>query len=300
MCRMTAKRIAAVAGVAGVCLLAVACATSTADAPTPADTESPRVEAVATTPTPTLRPGQTETLALDALSPAAAEMARGLRQSVGVAVYVPSQRRLYQYNAEPQFVLESVVKVPIMLTLLDRSIAQKKPLTADESYLLHRMIEESDNDATTALWIDLGGAPAVQAFLDSAGIDGATIDKEDWGDSEMSAEAGARLLGKLITGEILDAPNRALAMQLMSAVDPAQSWGAVVAATFEGEAGVKNGWYPEPSGWVLTSIGYAEPENGAPDYAIAIFTSGWYRYDEGVQAVEQIASLINTRLLFGE
>jgi hypothetical protein len=51
---------------------------------------------------------------------------------------------------------------------------------------------------------------------------------------------------------------------------------------------------------VLTSIGYAEPENGAPDYAIAIFTSGWYQFEDGVRAVEQIASLINTRLLFGQ
>jgi beta-lactamase class A len=284
--------------VAGAGLLVAACGTSTtADAPTAPVFEPSAVAGTTTvTPSPTLRPGQLETLALDALSPAAADLARGLgnRIGIGIAVYVPSERRIYQYNAEPLFGIASVVKAPIMLTVMDRAIDEGRSLTADESALVQAMIVESDNDATTALWNLLGGALAVQEFLESNGIHGALIDAKDWGDSKMSAESAARLLGKLLNGEILDAPNRALAMQLMSHVDPVQDWGAVVAGEFEGQTGVKNGWYPEPAGWVLGSVGYVVPDGAGPIYTVAIFTNGWLYFNEGVHALEAVAGLIST------
>jgi hypothetical protein len=282
----------------GCCLLAAACGSNTtAGVPTNPEVEPSVVVAAASiAPSPTLRPGQLETLALDALSPGAADMARGLGGGFGIAVYVPSERRIYQYNAEPMFGIASVVKVPIMLTVMNRAIDEGRPLTADESALIQVMIVESDNEATTALWNAIGGAPAVQEFLESNGIRGALIDTRDWGDSKMSAESGARLLGKLMNGEILDAANRALAMQLMSSVDPVQDWGAVVAGEFEGQTGVKNGWYPEAAGWVLGSVGYVVPDGSGPTYTVAIFTSGWLYFHEGVNSLEGIAGLISTAL----
>ena len=280
------------------CLLAVACGSdTTADAPATHTIEQSAVtQASVDTPTPTLGPGQLETLALDALSPGAADMARGLGNVIGIAVYVPAERRIYQYNAEPRFGIASVVKVPIMLTVMDRAIDEGRPLTAGESALLAAMIVESDNEATTALWNAIGGAPAVQGFLEANGIRGALIDVRDWGDSKMSAESAARLLGKLLNGEILNAPNRALAMQLMSHVDPVQDWGAVVAGAFEGETGVKNGWYPEYDGWVLASVGYVVPSGRGPVFTVAIFTSGWLYFHDGVNSIESIAGLINTAI----
>lgn len=292
------RRVAAFLLVFGAGGLVAACgASTTADAPAaPAIKPSAVAGATTVTPSPTLRPGQLETLALDALSPGAADLARGLGNGIGIAVYVPSQRRIYQYNAEPMFGIASVVKAPIMLTVMDRAIDEGRSLTADESALVQAMIVESDNDATTALWNAIGGAPAVQEFLESNGIHGALIDAKDWGDSKMSAESAARLLGKLLNGEILDAPNRALAMQLMSHVDPVQDWGAVVAGEFEGQTGVKNGWYPEPAGWVLGSVGYVVPDGAGPIYTVAIFTNGWLYFNEGVHALEAVAGLISTAL----
>lgn len=289
------RRVAALLLVVGAGLLVAACgASTTADAPTaPSSEPSVVAEAATDTPAPTLRPGQLETLALDALSPAAADMARGFGGGFGIAVYVPAERRIYQYNAEPWFGIASVAKVPIMLTVMDRAIGEGRPLTTDESALLAAMIVESDNEATTALWNLLGGATPVQGFLESNGIRGALIDAQDWGDSKMSAESAARLLGKLLNGEILDAPNRTLAMQLLSQVDPAQDWGAVVAGEFVGETGVKNGWYPEYDGWVLASVGYVVPDDG-PTYTIAVFTSGWLNFNEGVNSLEGIAGMIST------
>lgn len=300
MCRVTRAGPVPLIALAGLCLLAGACfSATTAEAPTSAASAAPAVPVASTAPLPTMTaepPASAGTLAhlpLSLLSPSAAEEADKLGENVGIAVYYPGEGRIYEYNARVQFELVSVVKVPVLLTLLDRAATEHRRLTEDETRLATKMIEESDNDATTALWVKLGGAKTVQRFLDNAGITGASIDPDDWGDSTMSASAGAGLLARLIEGEILDAPGRAFAMQLMERVDPAQSWGATVSSSFTAETGTKNGWYPEDDGWVLNSFGYALPDDGSPEYTIAIFSRGHPSYADGIHSLEVIASLIN-------
>lgn len=293
-------RFSALMAIAGFCLIATACGTSDATAPTPSPTAAGASAVPATgssSPTPTLRPGQVEALPLDVLSTGAATLARELGRSIGIAVYVPSQQRIYQYNAEPEFPMASVVKLPIMLTVMDRAIADGRTITDAEESLITAMITESDNDATTELWNMIGGSVAVTAFLERAGIVGATIDAKDWGESDMSPVAGARLTGKLLTGEILDEDHRAFALELLTHIDPSQDWGAVVAGAWEGQAGVKNGWYPEYEGWVLASVGYVIPEDDRPQFSIAIFTDDWDSFGEGVAKLESIAGLLNNAVL---
>lgn len=306
---MTGPRRIAVGWLACLCLLAAACLeVSTAQAPTPDPAEdstpapasqpplgnaAPMPEQIIATPLGAETAPAVTHLPLSLLAPSAAEAAGELGENVGIAVYYPSEGRIYEYNAQAQFELVSVVKVPIMLTLLDKAIAERRQLTADETALVTAMIRESDNDATTALWYELGGAKTVQRFLDSAGVSGATIDPHDWGDSVMPAAAGAELLGKLVEGQILDASSRQFAMRLMSEVDPSQDWGAVTVSSFAAETGVKNGWYPEHDGWVLNSFGYALPDDASPEYTIAIFSRGHATFGQGRQAIEELASLIH-------
>ncbi len=135
------------------------------------------------------------------------------------------------------------------------------------------------------------------AFLERQGIVGFTIDSKDWGESDMSPAAAARLLGKLLTGEVLDDDHRAFALELLTHVDPSQDWGAVVAGAWEGQAGVKNGWYPEYEGWVLASAGYVVPDDERPSFTIAIFTDHWDSFGEGVSKLESIAGLLNNAVL---
>lgn len=294
---MTARSVAILVTFAW-CTLVVACSTSKADAPTTSPTVAGASEAPASaSPTPTLRPGQVEVLALDALSPAAAGLARKLGDRVGVAVYVPAQNRMYQYNAEPEFPIASVVKVPIMLAVMDRAVRKGEAISQLESDLISAMITQSDNDATTELWNMIGGAPAVEDFLRRSGITGATIDRMDWGESAMSAQSAARLMGMLIEGQALDQPHREYALELLTHIDPTQDWGAVTVGQQHGEAGVKNGWYPEYEGWVLASTGYVLPEDGRPAFTIAVFTDGWDSFSTGVGELESIAGLISNTLL---
>ncbi len=204
---------------------------------------------------------------------------------------VPSQGVVYEINGDAQFEVASVAKLPIMLTLLDQTISEGRQLTDDEQYELTQMITLSDNDAADWLWNDVGGAEPVTEFLQTAGIGDAVIDPNLWGSSTLSPIDAAALTADLVGGTILDEPNRALAMELLSSVDSSQAWGAVAAAP-AGETGVKNGWYPEDDGWVLNSTGFVRDAGSGLGYTFAIFTYGQADYYDGIQTIEKIGQEI--------
>jgi hypothetical protein len=233
---------------------------------------------------------------LGVLSQVAAETA-DQTGGIGVAVIVPSLGVAYELNGDAQFKTESVVKVPIMLTLLDQAISDGRQLTDDERYELALMITESDNDAANWLYEDVGGGAGVTAFLESAGIDDAAIDPADWGDSALSPMDAATLMTELIGGTILDAPSRELAMDLLGSVDPLQAWGAVLLASGAGETGVKNGWYPEFDGWVLNSAGFVKDADGVPPYTIAVFSDGQPDFYAGIRTIEMIGRQVHQALV---
>src|SRR2546423_10576728 len=120
------------------------------------------------------------------------------------------------------------------------------------------MITESDNDATSQLWERIGRGQAVSSYLRSVGVAGFTPDPAtSWGASFASARAMAAILGKLLSGEILDAPSRALALRMLDAVVPEQRWG--VSAGIDAGGGdrgdLQNGWYSGGEGWRVKSVG---------------------------------------------
>src|SRR2546430_13806228 len=88
------------------------------------------------------------------------------------------------------------------------------------------MVTESDNDATWQLWERIGRGQAVSSYLRGVGVAGFTPDPgTSWGASFASARAMAAILGKLLNGDILDPPSRALAFRMLDAVVPEQRWG---------------------------------------------------------------------------
>ena len=61
----------------------------------------------------------------------------------------------------------SIVKVDILETLLSQ---RPDGLTASDQELAQQMIEDSDNDAATSLWDDVGGAAGIGAYNAQAGL----------------------------------------------------------------------------------------------------------------------------------
>ena len=269
-----------------------------------------------TAPTPTALPEPTPTpepqptgaappielteMPLRELSEDAAEYAASLHAPVGIAVVIPGESTVYTANGDELFHMASVVKVPIMLTVMNSAIQEDRALTDYEIRLMESMITLSDNDAATALWHDVGGAVAVETFLNSAGAGAIEMNSDHWGASFASAQEVASLLARLIGGEILEEASRALAMDLMSGVDPFQRWGITSGLDerepVEATVGVKNGWYPAYDGWWVNSVGFVLPSDDRPAYTIAILSDQWLTLDFGVQTIEVIAQMINAEL----
>ena len=268
--------------------------------PTPAPTLRPTEAPLPSrTPQPSVPPagGALADHALSALSDPAARAADSRPPVWGVAVAVPSSGSVYVANADVQVPTASVVKVLILLTVLERARQEQRPATEQELALLWPKITESDNDATSALWDDLGGGQAVASYVRSIGVTGFTPDPgSSWGVSFVSARAMATVLGKLLAGDILDPASRALALRMLDGVIPEQRWGVTAgldAAT--DQVGLKNGWYPGDEGWRVNSVGIIRPKAGAP-YAIAIVTDARPTWREGIEAIESISAQVNLQL----
>jgi hypothetical protein len=247
---------------------------------------------------PSTKSGALTQLPIEALSPAAAAYVEGLDDSLGIAVVLPDSGVAYVSSAEQRLYMASVVKVPIMLAVMDKAIRESRPLAGNELRLMEEMITLSDNDATVALWAEIGGAEGLRDFLRSAGVDG--IEPHDhWGATAATAPAVALLLEKLTAGELLDVPSRAIAIDLMRRVEEDQRWGVTAGASgpqARGTVGVKNGWYPDRDGWWINSAGFVLSGGDGPSYTMAILSAGQPTFEHGVAVVERIARLLNAAL----
>jgi len=234
---------------------------------------------------------------LSTLSPEAVAYVASLHVPVGIAVVVPERGAVYVENGDQPFPLASVVKVPILLTAMDKAIREDRALTGYELRLIEKMITLSDNDAAIALWEEVGGVEGVRDYLRSAGLDGFEL-YDQWGASSATAREVALLLDRLTAGELLNEPSRAIAMDLMTRVDTSQRWGVTegVSSPFgRATIGVKNGWYPDDDGWWVNSAGFVS-STGGPSYTIAILSAEQPSLEYGVWVIERIAYLINAKL----
>ncbi len=270
-------------------------------APVAADTTATVPDTATPTPGPPPRmlAGYTP-LPLASLSPTAANLIAASNGAVTLAVALPGQGIVYTANSDTRLPLASVAKLLIMLTLLDGTMRPPRELSEDERESLNAMITVSDNDAADALWDEIGGSAGVRAFLDCVGITGVTFSPDDdWGDTAASGEAVAVLLARLETGDLLDAPRRALALDFMGRVIPDQHWG-VTALALDVSPGVtvdvKNGWYPDDDGWRVTSAGIIVPKAGGQSYTIAVFTGGQSDLVSGIATIEAITRAIAAAL----
>ena len=253
------------------------------------------------TPSPAPSPpaaGRPEDRALAQMSEAAQTFARSRPPVWGVAVFVPARGIVYAEDADVQVPAASVVKVLVLLVVLEQARQEGRPATEGELALLWPMITESDNDATSELWERIGRGQAVSGYLASVGVTGFRPDpRTSWGVSFVSARAMATILGKLLAGEVLDAPSRALAIRMLDGVIPQQRWGisAGTSAAAGDRVGLKNGWYPGNEGWRVNSVGIVLPRTG-DSYAIAIVTGGRASWREGIDTIEGIAAPMNEAL----
>lgn len=196
----------------------------------------------------------------------------------------------YSYGTARRFVTASIVKVDILAALLLRLGRQGRSLDGPQREQAARMIIDSDNDAASALWAQIGGAAGLSEANEALGLRETTATGAGWGLTGTSARDQIRLLRALAgPGGPLAASDRELIWEFMGAVNAGQRWGVGAAAGSAGRVALKNGWLPRSADgglWVINSIGRIRDGH---DYLIAVLSDRNATKEAGIALVERVA-----------
>jgi beta-lactamase class A len=218
----------------------------------------------------------------------------GRSSVVGLTVADPQYHLICNFHASRHFDAASVIKATIISALLLK-VGGPTHLTKNQRHLAWLMITESDNDAATALWDEVGPRH-MQEFLNRAGMR-QTVLNYAWGLTSLTAHDEMLLLRLLTTsGKVLSAKSRGYVLWLMANVVSYERWGVSAGAPANVTVHLKNGWLPYPNArdWHINSIGaFTGHQIG---YQIAILTSGNPGESYGIQTVQAAAYVINKLL----
>jgi hypothetical protein len=215
------------------------------------------------------------------------------RSSVaGIAVEDPALGITCQLHPWWRDDAASVAKVMILGALLHELMAEGRQRSPEQASLAWQMITESDNDAASDLWGEVGRT-AMQNFLALAGMTDTTLGPGIyWGLTQISAHDEMLLLRLLVTpNTVLDRAAQDYALGLMADVIPSQRWGVPAGGPDRVIAHVKDGWLPDPDLWVINSIGDFTSRGG--DTSIAILTEDNPSMPYGIATVQAAAQAIN-------
>jgi hypothetical protein len=197
----------------------------------------------------------------------------------------------------------SVVKLDVLETLLAERGRSGTGLSASDRTLAEQMIEDSDNDAATSLWYEVGGVGGIRAFNSAAGLADTAPSScvncpgfpwPGWGLSTTIPSDQLALLRVLVEPNSLLTPaERSYALSLMQNVTPTQRWGVSGGVPAQATVAIKNGWLPLDSAnndWQINSVGWISG-NGR-DYLIAVLTTRNPTEQYGIDTIDQLAAMV--------
>jgi hypothetical protein len=236
----------------------------------------------------------------DPLGTTAAAYVSGRAGTVLAAVYDVGTGRTWRLGQGRPQAEASVVKLDVLETLL----AERGPgLSVSDRSLTAQMIEDSDNDAATSLWYEVGGPASIRSFNTEAGLTRTAPSScvvcpgfawPGWGLTTTTPDDQIALLKQLVTANsLLTSTERGYALWLMENVTPTQRWGISGGVPAQATVALKNGWLPLPgtsSDWQVNSVGWVS--GGGRDYLIAILTTGNPSEQYGVDTIERLAAMV--------
>jgi beta-lactamase class A len=226
-----------------------------------------------------------------ALSRSLERAIHGRNSEVGFAVSDPRLDLTCSLHETWHFDAASTIKVTIISALLFKE-GGPSHLTKTQRSLAWLMITQSDNDAATDLWNDVGMTD-MQRFLDRARMTH-TVLNEAWGLTEETAQDELTLLELIANpGKLLSTASRRYVIWLMDNVIPSERWGVPASAPANLIVAVKNGWLPYPvsDDWHINSLGVFRGHHVL--YEIAMLTSGNSTEDYGIETIQAAARVIN-------
>lgn len=198
-------------------------------------------------------------------------------------------------DANAQFKTASIVKVAILANLLRQHATNGTGLSNYEDELATAMIQDSDNDAATALLETEGGNTQPDALFKRLGMTHSHMDSESWGYSTTTATDQLTLLKNIFyQSRVLTDSSRTYMQGLMNNIAVDQSWGITAGLTPDATVALKNGWLADKNGWIINSTGHITSKQS--DYVIAILSNQNVSEDAGIDLVQQLAKATYTTL----
>jgi beta-lactamase class A len=198
-------------------------------------------------------------------------------------------------DSDLHFDSASIVKAIILATLLRWHQETGTPLSDWEKDEATLMITQSDNDAATDLWNEVG-LSRLQDFLNLAKMSETQLGQDGyWGLTQVTAHDEMLLL-ELLTrpNPVLSAASRCYQLGLMAGVISSQRWGTPAGAPSGVTVHVKNGWLPEDTGWHINSIGAFTGKG--KNYLIAVLTDDNPSEQYGIDTTEAVARVVHRDL----
>jgi hypothetical protein len=161
------------------------------------------------------------------------------------------------------------------------------------------MIRESDNDAASTLWGEIGGVDGLDATDDAIGLTDTTPGADGWwGYTTTTVADQVKLVNAVSDPDGLLSNASTTVTDLMGTVVSSQDWG-ISAAARDGETFIlKNGWMTRSDQdelWTVNSIGRI---TGADtDITIAVMSEGNASSTAGIAFVENLAKLARDTLV---
>ena len=264
-------------------------------------TASGRSHQVATATTESTRPARHKAHA-DPFGPAAASYVSTRAGTITAAVYDLGTGQTWRLGTAAPQDEASVVKLDVLEALLAER-GDGGALSASDRSLAERMIEDSDNDAATSLWYEVGGPAKIRSFNAEAGLTHTSPSRcvvcagfpwPGWGLTTTVPADQIALLRELVTpGSLLSAAERGYALSLMENVTAAQRWGVSGGVPARVTVALKNGWLPLDSSntdWQINSVGWIFGQGR--DYLMAVLTTGNPSEQYGIDTVSQLGAFV--------
>jgi beta-lactamase class A len=257
----------------------------------------------AATDTPPASPAASASPATGPLGAQAQAYLAGRRGRVEVAVYDLSAGQQWTLGNQAPQAAASVVKLEILEAVLSQRTSQRTVLSLTEQELTPPMIEQSDNDAATTMWQDVGGAKGMRAFDHKARLAHTSpsnclkcpgVSWPGWGLTTTTPQDQITLLRQLVRPSgVLDKNDQKYALYLLENVTPSQRWGVSGGVPAGVTVALKNGWLPLGGGssdWQVNSVGWVSGDGR--DYLMAAFSAGNPSEQYGIDTLNHLGAMV--------
>jgi beta-lactamase class A len=265
----------------------------------PSATVAPSAATVA----PSASPRASTSQAAGPLGAQAQAYLAGRHGRVEAGVYDLSTGQQWTLGQQAPQAEASVVKLQILEAVLNQRTAQRVVLSLTEQELTPPLIEQSDDEAATTLWGDVGGAKGMRAFDHKVGLVHTSPSEclqcpgsswPGWGLTTSTPQDQITVLRQLVQPSgALDPNDQKYALHLLENVTPSQRWGVSSGVPAGVLVALKNGTLPLDAGnsdWQVNTVGWVSGDGRS--YLMVVLSTGNPSEQYGIDTLNHLGAMV--------